>query len=64
MSCVLFIPQVQTPSGQWINVGEPVESFSEADNKRFDYVGNNRIIGFRVLQTSCNDLVNRSCCGR
>lgn len=63
--CILYIPQLQTSFGQWIEVGIPVSSFEEAVAQESHFPLNNRLVAFRVIQTSCQkQQIQRTCCGR
>jgi hypothetical protein len=63
--CVLFIPQVQTNTGQWIEVGIPVSSFEEASAQKSNFPLGYKLVAFRVIQTSClKQNIQRRCCGR
>lgn len=62
--CVLFVPQVQTHSGQWIEVGIPVSTLEDALKQRVNFPLNHKLIAFRVIQTSCSkQQIQRKCCG-
>lgn len=55
MSSVIYIPQVQIISGQWIDVGIPASSFKEADIQSILFPLTNKLIAFRVIQSSYDD---------
>lgn len=62
--CILFVPQVQTRSGQWLQVGIPASSYNEALAQESNFPLNNKLIAFRVIQTSCSEQrIRKSCCG-
>lgn len=64
MTCVVYIPQVQIQSGQWIDVGIPASSLQEADVQKTLFPLTNRLIAFRIMQSSCEEQkISRTCHG-
>lgn len=64
MTCVFYLPQIQTMTGQWVDVGQASESKQEVEQKRAEYENNSRVKAFRIVQTTCKDkVIRRACCG-
>lgn len=66
MTCSYFVPQINTVSNTWVDVSEPYDTYEKANEKRADYYGNARVLGFRVLQVSCAERQRfvKTCCGK
>lgn len=64
MSCKFFLAQIQNAAQEWKQVGEPCSTEAAADLILVPYSGNPRVLGTRVIQSSCEKIKEKKgCCG-
>lgn len=65
MICEVYIPQLQLTQGNWVDVGVPAASYKEAAAQEINFPLSSKIIGFRVIKSSCDKgrKIKKTCCG-
>lgn len=66
MTCIYFLPQIQTNLGNWIDADKPQDTFEKAEEILIGFVFNSRITNSRIQQVSCSEKTyqRKPCCGK